>query len=483
MKKYLILPMAAAALLFTACGDSTDADMVDTVDSTTAPEDSITVMETPYSMTFTDVSSTYSNLPALHSYSMGQDNSGNMLLVAGRTNGLHNFNPTGGGADFPTEYANHHLFAYNMASNTLDSLDVTTSSLNDDLKALFTASNTQHIQEGDFLYVCGGYYGSGTDADSTLDIIARLRVDSVIMAINDPGTYNVADHIISGRHDILKVTGGEMFVINSKFYLALGQEFNGTYNDYISGITDSAVVNTIQVYKNHLAAFDVTADNGSLSVSNVTTHTMDGYDEFTNPMRRRDLNVVPNVNPATGNIGLTAYAGVFVCGNPPTCTNASPYASAVHMDIDGSGNVTTSEDANVNQYANVYACYNMQLYDTQNTTMYSNMIGGLGDGTAGNDDWTKLVTTLIRQTAGTTPLVWGTNTSLPDYNGAEGQFLMTGGADYLYSGSSEIMSLDAMPQGTPVTVGYLYGGIWSSAAKNGTTTASGTMIEVTVTKL
>ena len=82
MKKYLILPMAAMAAMVTACGGGDNTDVVDdAVDTTTATDDSISIMEVPYTMTFTDVSSTYSKLPTLHSYSMGQDNNGNMLLL------------------------------------------------------------------------------------------------------------------------------------------------------------------------------------------------------------------------------------------------------------------------------------------------------------------------------------------------------------------------------------------------------------------
>lgn len=133
-----------------------------------------------------DVDST--KLPALHSFSYAQGSSGKVLVVGGRTNGLHLFVASSNGGTtpppnaFPTSNANQNFYVIDPVARQSWSAAVT--SLPQSISDALSATNANGYSDGKYLYIVGGY-GWSTAASQmvTFPTLTVIDVDATINAI------------------------------------------------------------------------------------------------------------------------------------------------------------------------------------------------------------------------------------------------------------------------------------------------------------
>jgi len=231
--------------------------------------------------------------------------------------------------------------------------------------------------------------------------------------------------------------------------------------------------------------------NGYLNVTDIDSIAIaSDTSVFTSQLRRRDLNVVPAVNPF-GQIGLTCYSGVFTCEDAPLCNKSYPDPTAAYLNLDNDGVATVEIDQNVNQYSNIYATYNIQVYSPSDQTMFSNMLGGMGgtdEATSKQAPFSNLNSTLIRtwnqdQSSSSTQYIW--EDTLPGNYGSEGQFMNTS-SGLGYAGDDEIFDLNSFTVGSTTLIGYCYGGIHAVSGSGNpktNTSASNAVFKIELTRI
>lgn len=124
-------------------------------------------------------------VPALHSFARAIGSGGQWLIVSGRTNGLHTFpSSTNGSAPenaFPPKMANAQLWVIDpVAQKVYPPAAVPAPPLGDSL----TVTNALFAQDGDTLYVAGGYGNqTSTGAMQTFPTLTAIPVSATIAAI------------------------------------------------------------------------------------------------------------------------------------------------------------------------------------------------------------------------------------------------------------------------------------------------------------
>ena len=416
----------------------------------------------------------FSALPALQSFVFGTDTLGRWLIFGGRINGFHGFGPPN--EDFPYDSANVNLFVYDGSTNTLSSYPA--SNLPTDLVYPFSSSNQQHWQVGDDLYVCGGYgqRSATNDTSWTHSTIAKVSVSAFTDAIVAQNSTDLQNAVVYGSDTAVQVTGGELFAIGSRFYLVFGHRFNGLYSAFLAGN------NSIQQYTNQVRQFEITESGGSLSLSNYTTYSdPSATTYYDSQFHRRDLVVAPTLS-STLQPSLTAFSGVFTCPDPPNCGNSGIFYNPIYIEPNGSATATVTVNTAFSQPKNNYSTWNFALADQTNKLTYNVLLGGIGDSATSAQGWIQDITCVIRNlNSGGGSVQYDFSTSLPDYLGSEGDFI-TVATDKTISGANGIFDLASFTSGTPVTVGYVYGGIWSSDQAGTNTIATNRIYEVVVTK-
>lgn len=131
---------------------------------------------------------TANNLPALHSFSLAKGSDGKWLIVGGRTNGLHAFTQSSNNGTtappnaFPVANANRMLWVIDPATGS--SWSAALDGLAPAIADSFSATNAQSVQEGNTLYIIGGY---GLDTKkkqmTTFGMLNAIQVDETIKAV------------------------------------------------------------------------------------------------------------------------------------------------------------------------------------------------------------------------------------------------------------------------------------------------------------
>jgi hypothetical protein len=231
---------------------------------------------------------TFSGLPALHSFSVAQFN-GKWYVMGGRRDGLHRRQPF---RAFDSAHANRYIWQIDPQQKTIDSLPIT--GLPPMVESQLSSTNMLWAQEGDFLYLAGGYglvssndvtQGMGDrEVHRTFPYLTRVdlkaleswfdecKVNRNRKSKNAPFNkpqrrkFNSTDKkwakakakkVFSVIQDPkFALTGGGMVVADGKFYLAAGHRFDGLYNpmgpqngpgfeqEYHRGIRVFSVVNS-----------------------------------------------------------------------------------------------------------------------------------------------------------------------------------------------------------------------------------------------
>jgi hypothetical protein len=460
MKK-LLPSMCILGLVFQGCSGSTE-------NSTVLGEATLTYAVAQ--------SNEFPNLPALQSFVFGQTSDA-WLFIGGRTNGFHGF-PNDGNDAFPRKKANKWIYAYTLSTHSLDSISV--DSLPAALKDQFSFTNIQHTQDGDSLYLCGGYgatYSASNDSTFITDsTFSRVIVSQMVAAVKNHSGSQLRSAVVYAQPDnFVCATGGELFRINGMFYLCVGHRYQGAYND----ATPSP---GLQTYLDAVHAFTITQTATSVSLNTNSYQTItDGLPDSTTQFRRRDLVVAPGVQ-RNKNLGISIYGGVF------TSQNTTPFTHPIYLTVNGQ-TATFAVDSS-HQYSNNYSAANLALYSKSSNRMYTTIFGGIVENAAdtNNASFTKKVMSITHDLNANTT-TYKTEAALltatdNKFYGAESIFIEAANAP-MYDAAHGIVDFDNLPANTPVVIGYVYGGIIASAPDNNgqsNSSASNKVFAVTVTR-
>lgn len=463
MKKTLSALFALGILLYGCSGD-------------TGSKDEQPAVTFSYTIAQSDA---FPNLPALQSFVFGQTSDA-WLFIGGRTNGFHGF-PGGDSSAFPRKQANKWIYAYTLSTHTLDSMSV--DSLPAALKDQYSFTNIQHTQDGDSLYLCGGYgatYQTNNPQNDTTYItdstFSRVIVSQMVAAIKNKSKAQLQSSVVYAAPDnFVCATGGELFKINGRFYLTVGHRYQGAYNS-------NTPPPGLQTYLDAVHSFTVnqSATAISLNTSSYVTLT-DGLPDSTTQFRRRDLVVAPGIQ-TNGNTGISIYGGVF------TYQNTTPFTHPIYLNINGQ-TATYAVDTS-HQYSNNYSAANLAMYSASANSMYTTIFGGIVENAAdtGNASFTKKVMSVTHNLSANTT-TYKTETALMTasdnkYYGAESVFIEAANAP-MYDAAHGIVNFDILPANQPVVIGYIYGGIIAGEPDNngqGNTSPSNKVFAVTITR-
>lgn len=398
---------------------------------------------------------TFMGLDGIHSFAYGQHD-GKWLIIGGRIDGLHRRQPW---ATFDTAGQNKNLIVIDPEAQQWWSAPL--SSLPVGMQEQLSSTNMEFHQNGEYLYIAGGYGYSNTAADHiTYPNLTAVKIPSVINAIINGNSFSAYFRQISD--DEFAVTGGYLNKIYDTYYLTGGQRFDGRYNPMNNP-------SFTQTYTNSIRKFLIVDDGTNLSV----THLVPISDTIN--LHRRDYNVVPQIMP-DGQEGLTAFSGVFQAGAD------LPFLNCVN--IDSSGHEANDAFA---QYYNHYHCANIPLYSATANEMHSVFFGGIAQyydsaGILVQDNNVSFVKTIARVTrvANGTMAEYKLPVEMPALLGAGSEFIRV---ENLTSYNNEVLRLDEIISDSTL-LGYIYGGINSSAPNifwinNGTqSTASSQIFKV-----
>lgn len=387
------------------------------------------------------------NIPGiggLQAYSFGQHN-GKWLIIGGRLDGLHRRQPW---AAFDVSGNNNQLIVVDPVNQQKWSAPLTT--LSTDLQEQLSATNMEFHQEGNYLYIIGGYgYNTATSAHKTFDKLTAVDVPSVISAVIAGNSFTNYFRQISDPQ--FAVTGGHLKKINNTYYLVCGNKFDGDYNPM-------GHATYTQDYTNEIRKFDL-ADNGT----NITITHLPAINDVVN-LHRRDYNAVPQILPG-GEEGITVFSGVFQSGID------LPYLNCVEIDSTG-----YSVNNAFQQYYNHYHCAVLPLYSAQNNEMHNVFFGGIAQyydslGILVQDNNVPFVNTIARVTRNSGGLLaeYKLPLEMPALLGASSEFIPDKNVPQY---ANEVFKLDDFTSDT-TQVGFIYGGI-NSSAKNIFFTNSGT---------
>ena len=164
-----------------------------------------------------------SGLAGLQAYAFGQHN-GVWLLVGGRLDGLHRRQPF---AAFDIAGNNNQLIVIDPVAKQKWTAPLT--SLSVSIREHLSSTNMQFHQEGDFLYVIGGYgYHAASGEKITFNHLTAIDVPAAIQAVISANDVSSAIRQISDP--LFAVTGGHLKKINDSYFLIGGHKFDGDYN-------------------------------------------------------------------------------------------------------------------------------------------------------------------------------------------------------------------------------------------------------------
>ena len=395
-----------------------------------------------------------SPLPALHSFAFAQSGD-KWLIIGGRTNGLHGLNSSGG---FPPEYKNDLVTVIDTATWAFYTADL--NQLSQTIADPMRSANMQYIQEGNYLYMIGGYgYDSVASIFVSFPKLTAIHVDNIIDAVIN--AQPIAPTIRQVTDTNFSICGGELGKIGSDYYLIGGHNFGGRYSD------DPFAGLFIQTYSDRIKKFNL-ADDG-------TTITLSGYSYQvdTNNFHRRDLNMAPIVNP-DNSFGIGIYGGVF------RKDSNLPFREPIRLNT-ASTSVNTYQ-----QIMNQYTCAMMPIYDSATQKMYTTFFGGIS--LYNYNDTTGLltrdkdvpfvddITTLSCSSIGIyeealLPI------EMPSLLGSNAKFVHT---QHVSSYANEVIRIRDLPN-TKILAGYIFGGIRAQEGNFGNSSANDTVYRVFIT--
>lgn len=380
---------------------------------------------------------TISGLGGLQSYAFGQHN-GKWLLVGGRLDGLHRRQPW---ASFDVAGHNNQLIVVDPVAKQKWSASL--NSLPTGMQEQLSSTNMNFYQQGDYLYLIGGYGFSATQNDhTTYDNLTAIDVPATINAIINNSPFSQYCRQIADAQ--FQITGGHLEKINNTFYLIGGQKFIGRYNP----MGPNNGPGFVQEYSNQIRKFNINDDGTNISITHLTGHT------DTANLHRRDYNTAPQIMP-NGEYGITAFSGVF------QQTVDLPFLNCVNID-------STSYTVNnsFSQYYNHYHCAHFSIHSGLQNDMNTVFFGGIAQyydsaGTLVQDNNVPFVKTIARvsRDASGQMAEHKLPVEMPALLGAGSELIPN---ENLPTYGNHVIKYDDLPKDSSL-IGYIYGGISSSA--------------------
>lgn len=372
------------------------------------------------------------DLPGIHSYAFAQHD-GKWLVIGGRLDGLHARQPFN---TFPYTYNNSDIYVIDV--NTQQFWTASVNELPIGLSEQLQSTNMNFYQDGDSLYIIGGYaYSPNADDHITFPNLASVEISSLMDAVINGLPITPFFKQITDEH--FAVTGGQLGKIGNTFYLVGGQLFEGLYNP-MGNPTYT------QTYADQIQKFNIDNNSDQLSYHN--------YESIVDPvhLRRRDYNLIPQIFP-DGTEGYTISSGVF------QATVDLPFLYPVDINENGYTPIT-----NFNQYLSNYHSAKACLYDNDSNQMHAIFFGGMSqyyyqDGELVQDDQVPFVKTISRLTrfADSSLQEYQLPVEMPALLGASAEFILN---ENLPHYDSDIIKLSEIAQDT-ILIGHVFGGIYS----------------------
>ncbi len=373
------------------------------------------------------------------------ESGGDGLIFGGRTNGLHGFSSDPNVNNFPPDDQNTTIQVVDPTTGQVWSRDWSTSGLPASVTDPLTSTAQEFLQVGNTLYVIGGYGNdSSTGQMVTFDTLTAINVPALIQDVKSGAS--LVNDVRQTQDYRLRVTGGDLGAIGNRFYLVFGQDFEGEYSP-------STPNNFTQIYTNTIGSFQIVDQPGvPLGIA--------AYSAQVDPVnfRRRDGNLHAFVTPS-GQPGLEYDGGVFTPGNDGT-----GYRNPVIIGPDGVGRV----DFGYQQYFSQYDSPMIPLFSASTGAMQTVFLGGIGlfhyDPTTGqlsedtNLPFTPDITTQVTSANGL-KREYILQPQLPGFFGAEAAFFQNPSLPTYANGVIQYDKLSG-----PTVLGYMYGGIESTAA-------------------
>ena len=407
----------------------------------------------PFDVVLTPINVT--GLPGLHSYAFAQHN-GKWLFIGGRKDGIHARQPFNA---FPEVQNNTDIYVVDAVNNQLWSASV--NSLPVGLKEQLQSTNMNFYQDGDTLYIIGGYaFSTSANDHITHNKLTAIDVVGLMSAIENGTSIISFFKQISSPN--FAITGGQLGKIGNEFYLIGGHEFTGRYNP-MNGPSFT------QTYSSAIRKFEIDNPGANPVVSNYT-ETVDAVH-----LHRRDYNLVPQVFP-NGELGYTISSGVF------QISADLPFLYPV--DIKAGGYFPQTQ---FNQYLSNYHSGKVGLYDANLNQMHSLFFGGMSqyyyqNGTLIQDNTVPFVKTISRvsRLANGDLEEYQFPVEMPNLKGSGAEFIPN---ENLPHYSNEVIQLSNISDNEFV-IGHLYGGILSTSPtaftdnQTGLTSADASIYEV-----
>jgi hypothetical protein len=319
----------------------------------------------PYTLTF-EPSPQPSTLPALQSYCLANVSPTQWLILGGRRLGLHQFNPPPANNFMQP---NTILWSINPVTQTateVADLSQLPPSIGDPLTS--TNQQCEYNSENGNWYIVGGYGLSRASNNTFVTFNTIFQVSAARLAAIASSNSSSAEmqaavaQLLQGpnimiTNDALKDTGGVLSHNAAGLeFLSFGQVFNGSYNPFGSGFS--------QTYTQNVQPFTIATS--PLSIRTLQPITSSSKDK---PFNRRDFAATYDIDPATGQDRFAVFGGVFRPGA------IAGYDYPVY--ITGSGiNVSVTPDQTVKQHFGFYQSPIIVVWD--GSKVYHTFFGGIG---------------------------------------------------------------------------------------------------------
>lgn len=440
-----------------------------------------------YTLSLAEYDMGAAEVPTLQSFAHGVLDD-QWVLLAGRTNGLHGFGPSGS-INFPPKYQNTDVWVIDPVTKETwsRSLADSSSGLSQDVIDSLSATNTQVFQDGDALFVVGGYVYTNGEF-TTYNALSAIHMPSLVAWVKGVDATLDAKTIVQVAGDeatdgsyeggYFQVTGGSLNRLGDSYLLVFGQNFEGPYTPGRNGVYTSQV-------RSFEIAYDY--DASTLAYTNLGVSPNGGDPSL---YRRRDLNVFPSLAPGVSGPeeDVTVLAGVFYNGSGVWTVPVEIGADGVPTTVDPATDPTVFKQA-----MNHYESAKIGLYSDSTGEMTEVLLGGISanvyDTTTGglvydkNYGFTNQISAVIRAADGSYtqeymgdfPAVYNASDTLL-HLGAEAIFFAASGVSQV---TGDILDLDALT--TETVIGYVFGGIAADKPNFGQTVASPLIFEVTFT--
>ena len=322
------------------------------------------------------------DFPTLQSFNFGLTALGQWVLVGGRSNGLHGFDPndTRGTLNFPPAFQNTKVWVYDPVRDLSWSRSWSESGLSDDIQLSMSTTNAQAFQQGNVLFRNGGYvYDSSKKVFETRNRLTAIDLNDLASWVIDKDKQLPRKSVVSvegspltvdGKEtSFFAVTGGEMFSGTSpnQVQLIFGQDFKGAYGPNTNGLYTSQVRTFDISYSRFKGGSRLGYNVQSVSPSNPAAN------------RRRDLNIMRHLSKEmNGDLSQHAEAlgGVFYNG-----TGSANGVWTVPVSIDLLTGQSIMADpllpTTFRQAVNPYTASNVGLYSRSKDSQTDLIFGGI----------------------------------------------------------------------------------------------------------